>query len=76
MEINKAYMFKAPQKRVQPKKTVDWSKYRDTILKQVIPIDEPCKHDEFSYLSKQTRCADEIQTNFITCRLCGKVETS
>lgn len=76
METCKPFLFKAHARRPVVKPVVDWEKYTSAFLNQSIPKDDPCKHEKFSFVSKQTRCADEIQTNFITCRLCGKVQTS
>lgn len=51
-----------------------WIEFVEYFKKQNIPFDDECMHESVDIIHKQTRCGDELESCFITCKLCGKTE--
>lgn len=55
-------------------KPIDMNKYCNFFLKQQLLRDEPCSHSDTKCISRQRRCADEMESVIITCLSCGRVQ--
>lgn len=53
---------------------INIEKYCIFFLNQEILRDEPCLHSNTKCVSKQKRCADEMESVVITCLSCGKIQ--
>lgn len=54
--------------------SINIEKYCNFFLNQEILRDEPCLHPNTKCVSKQKRCADEMESVVITCLSCGKIQ--
>lgn len=70
----KSNLFKEKMKGKVKNVQIDWMNFVTSFKNQVVPNDEECTHEKVVTVQKQVRCADEMETCFITCRLCGKTE--
>lgn len=70
----KSHASKANSELKRATNEADWLNFAKRCLAAHIPEDEPCTHDQVFVKQKQVRCHDEIETSFVSCKLCGKVE--
>lgn len=42
---------------------------------QIMPIDDPCKHENVYHRQVQKRSGDEIESVILVCRDCGMIKT-